>query len=186
MADADARLAPARAVRHDGWTLERQRAFIETLAQTGSVAAAARRVGLSTTAAYSFRRRNEGKPFDCAWTVALAHALQALEQCAMDRAINGTENPVFYRGEVVGHRVTTHERLMMFILERHGGRVHTGLRLQYGEGAALGECVAASDYDDELTRALERLPADPATPPTSPTSQEYCAAVDRPGAATAP
>ena len=37
---------PVRA-RHDGWSVERQIAFIEKLADCGSVAAAARHVGMS-------------------------------------------------------------------------------------------------------------------------------------------
>lgn len=45
-----AALVPVRA-RTDGWTPQRQRAFIEVLADTGSVSAAAEAVGLSREAA---------------------------------------------------------------------------------------------------------------------------------------
>ena len=38
---------PRQCPRHDGWTDERQRAFIEALADTGSVAAACKAVSMS-------------------------------------------------------------------------------------------------------------------------------------------
>ncbi|MCZ8171731.1 MAG: LysR family transcriptional regulator, partial [Brevundimonas sp.] len=41
--------------RHDGWTPERQRAFIGALADTGSVSRAARHVNMSPEGAYYLR-----------------------------------------------------------------------------------------------------------------------------------
>lgn len=43
--------------RHDGWTPERQRDFIEALADTLAPALAAARVGMSEQCAYQLRRR---------------------------------------------------------------------------------------------------------------------------------
>jgi hypothetical protein len=42
--------------RHDGWTPEKQREFVEALADSGSVVGAARAVGLSEQNAYALRR----------------------------------------------------------------------------------------------------------------------------------
>src|SRR3546814_15381884 len=42
--------------RKDGWSPDKQRAFIEVLADTGSVATAAQRVGMSESSAYRLRR----------------------------------------------------------------------------------------------------------------------------------
>ena len=53
---------PVRA-RSDGWTVERQYAFIEALAETGIVEDACRRVGMSRTSADNLRRRPQGGPF---------------------------------------------------------------------------------------------------------------------------
>jgi molybdenum-dependent DNA-binding transcriptional regulator ModE len=47
---------PVRA-RRDGWTVERQYAFIEALAETGMVEEACRRVGMSRTSADNLRSR---------------------------------------------------------------------------------------------------------------------------------
>src|SRR5689334_9510934 len=43
--------------RHDGWTAERQRAFIAALAEQGCVSDACRAVGVSPRSAYRLRRR---------------------------------------------------------------------------------------------------------------------------------
>lgn len=45
--------------RHDGWTPERKRLFIEALADTGSVRAAAHRVNMTPESAYLLRRHPE-------------------------------------------------------------------------------------------------------------------------------
>ena len=59
--------------RRDGWTAERQRLFIETLAAGGIVSAAARRVGKSRKTAYELlKRAGPGSGFARAWQAALA------------------------------------------------------------------------------------------------------------------
>jgi hypothetical protein len=56
--------------RHDGWTAERQIAFIEALAETACVEEACRRVGMSDSSAYSLRRRPKGTLVREAWAAA--------------------------------------------------------------------------------------------------------------------
>ena len=53
--------------RFDGWTPTRQLAFLDTLARTRSVSAAARSVGMSREGAYRLRRRADGGLFAAAW-----------------------------------------------------------------------------------------------------------------------
>ncbi|HWT29433.1 MAG TPA: hypothetical protein VEB68_02275 [Croceibacterium sp.] len=62
---------PLRA-RADGWTPERQARFIGFLAETGSVAAAARRVGMSRESAHRLRRRPHAASFAHAWEAIVA------------------------------------------------------------------------------------------------------------------
>ena len=50
---------PRLADRSNGWKPEVQRAFIEALAETGSVKAACRRVGRADHGAYALRRHPE-------------------------------------------------------------------------------------------------------------------------------
>lgn len=62
--------------RVDGWTAERQRAFIEALAVTGSPGRAAAALGKSATGAIQLRSAPGGESFSAAWDRALAMAAQ--------------------------------------------------------------------------------------------------------------
>jgi hypothetical protein len=57
--------------RKDGWTPDRQGRFIGMLAQTGSVLAAARALGMGRESAYRLRRRPGAAGFAAAWDAAL-------------------------------------------------------------------------------------------------------------------
>jgi hypothetical protein len=107
---------PRQYRRHDGWTPERQRGFIEALADTGSVETAARAVDMSTEGAYQLRRQPGAGEFRAAWEAALALGIQRIEDVAMDRALNGTEEPVYSYGKLVGTRIKHNDRLLMFML----------------------------------------------------------------------
>ena len=61
-----------RRYRHDGWTPERQRAFIAALAEWGNVTAAAETVGMTPEGAYYLRRQPGAESFHQAWETALA------------------------------------------------------------------------------------------------------------------
>ena len=107
---------PRKTSRHDGWTPERQRGFIEALADTGSVRAAAHAVNMTPEGAYLLRRHPEAAEFRKAWEAALALGVQRLEDVAMDRALNGVEVPVYHFGAVIGTRRVYNDRLLMFLL----------------------------------------------------------------------
>ena len=102
--------------RHDGWTPARQHAFIEALADYGSVRAAANAVGLAPEGAYRLRRQPGAEEFAAAWRAALDHGIQRIEDVAMDRALNGVEVPVYSYGKLVGTRRVYNDRLLMFML----------------------------------------------------------------------
>ncbi len=108
--------ALAVAQRHDGVTPERQRIFIAVLAATGSVTEAARQAGLSRQACYAHRVRDGGRDFMDAWDHALALSTQRLCDIAYERAIEGVEEPVFYRGEQIGTRRRFNDRLLATLL----------------------------------------------------------------------
>src|SRR5947209_9871187 len=88
--------------RHDGWTVERQIAFIEKLADCGSVSAAARHVGMSRESARKLRRRPGGRDFRDAWDSALDCGYVELEEAALEGSKKGIARPIFYKGEQVG------------------------------------------------------------------------------------
>lgn len=124
---ADYRWVPVRRrPRFDGWTEEKQRRFIETLADTGLVNLAASAVGMSRASAYQLRRSPHGAAFARAWDAAREHAGGLVEDIAFERAIEGTEQEVLNRdGEVVATRLVHDNRLLKYLLshlkpERYG------------------------------------------------------------------
>ncbi len=107
---------PRQRMRRGGWSAERQRQFIELLAETGSVRAACRRLGVGEHHIYKLRNHPEAASFRKAWEAALDLGIARIEDVAMDRALNGVEEPVYHRGELVGTRRAYNDRLLMFML----------------------------------------------------------------------
>lgn len=135
--------------RHDGWTPERQRAFIGALADTGSVSRAARYVNMSSVGAYWLRRHPGAEGFRRAWEAALDLGVQRLKDIAYERAIDGQLSPVFVAGKLKGFRRVRNDRLLMFCL-RMNARDERGKRL------------AASYFDpgaERLTGSAPDLPS---------------------------
>jgi hypothetical protein len=102
--------------RHDGWTPERQHAFIAALAESGCVDEACRTVGMSVQSAYRLRRHFDAQGFRLAWEAALDYAIRRLSDAVYARAIHGVAVPHYYKGEVVGEHRRYDERLAMFLL----------------------------------------------------------------------
>lgn len=102
--------------RSNGWKPEVQRAFIEALAETGSVKSACRRVGRADHGAYLLRRHPDAAEFRKAWDAALDIGLRRIEDVAMDRALNGVEVPLYSYGKLIGSRTVYNDRLLMFML----------------------------------------------------------------------
>lgn len=136
---------PRQCDRSNGWKPEVQRAFIEALADTGSVASACRHVRRSTRGAYHLRRQPGAESFRKAWEAAVDLGIQRIEDVAMDRALNGIEVPVYSHGKLVGSRTSFNDRLLMFMLRnRASGR--------FAEGKAKGMNAVGK-------MELERLPS---------------------------
>lgn len=134
----DSALVPVQQ-RADGWTPQRQRTFIETLADTGSVTAAAQSVGMSTVSAYKLRRRADARAFDAAWEAALERAMQRLLPAAIDRALNGTLRERWYHGELVGEERVYSDRLLVALLNNGSAMLGAGrARRAYAENWAEG------------------------------------------------
>ncbi|WP_397577957.1 hypothetical protein [Sphingorhabdus sp.] len=113
--------------RHDGWTPERQRGFIEALADTGCVTRATAIVNMSLEGVYYLRRQKGAEEFRAAWNAALDFGVQKLKDIAFERAIEGEMIPVFEKGKLMGCRRKRNDRLLMFCL-RHYGQDANGKR----------------------------------------------------------
>lgn len=119
-------VAVRRRPRLDGWTEEKQRRFVETLADTGLVSMAAKAVGMTRESAYKLRRAPHATAFAHAWDAARHHAGSVLEDMAFERALEGIEQNVFDEfGQVVCTKRVYSNRLLTFLLshlkpERYG------------------------------------------------------------------
>ena len=118
---------PRATYRHDGWTPERQRAFIAALADTGCVSRAARMVNVAQTNCYTLRRSPGAEEFRAAWDAALDCGLAQMKDIAFERAIEGELIPVFAGGKHMGFRRKRNDALLMFVL-RHYGKDAAGKR----------------------------------------------------------
>ena len=70
--------------RRDGWTADRQLGFLDILARTNSVSAAAAAVGMSRESAYRLRRRDPAGLFAAAWDRAVGAGRSALTRAEID------------------------------------------------------------------------------------------------------
>lgn len=142
MAAADAETKPAapaaatpdltpllepRKARADGWTAAMQRDFIRALAETGCVSHAAKAVGVARNTAYAMRQRATYATFALAWDVAIQMGRKRLLDIAMERAIEGQEVAVWYRGEQVGTRTVHNDRLLTFLIAHTPAPAHPTL-----------------------------------------------------------
>jgi hypothetical protein len=109
-----------RKYRHDGWTPERQRAFVEALADCGSVRRACAMVNMSNENAYVLRRSPGAEEFRAAWDAALDFGVKRLKDIAFERAVEGELVPVFVAGKLMGFRRKHNDALLMFCLRHYG------------------------------------------------------------------
>lgn len=144
--------------RSNGWKPEVQRAFIEALAETGSVKSAARRVNRASEGAYMLRRQPGAEEFRRAWQAALDFGVQRIEDVAMERALNGVEVPVYSYGKLVGSRTVYNDRLLMFMLRNRAPERFTGGKpaaLNAVDQATLKRLKAEWRTEWEQARAME-------------------------------
>ena len=107
---------PARRVRHDGWTVERQEKFLKALAACGCITDACRAVGMSRESAHNLYNDPRAAGFRRAFDAALDCAMPVIESSAWERAAKGVARPIFYQGEQVGEYRHFDTRLTMFLL----------------------------------------------------------------------
>ena len=114
---------PTPTPRHDGWTPERQRRFLETLAAFGTVSRACEETGLSREAAYGFRHRNAGAAFALGWEAAILIARGRILDTLVERAIEGQEDVSVFDPDTRERRRRWHDnRTAMSILARLDNR----------------------------------------------------------------
>ena len=106
--------------RRDGWTPEKQREYVEALADTGVARQAAARVGMSETSVNRLRRRPEARSFDRSCDGAMRLGAKRLVSIAYERAIEGTIKRHYYHGEVRSEERVYDGRLLIALLAKLG------------------------------------------------------------------
>lgn len=102
----------------------RRRRFLQVLAATGNVSAAARAVGRSRATLYGLRQKSAD--FAARWEHAEAEAVDVLEAEARRRAVDGVEEPLMGGGKLMrgddGQMLVVrkyNDRLLEFLLKAH-------------------------------------------------------------------
>jgi transposase len=107
--------------RRDGWTPERQRAFIAAIAGGMASNHAARAVGMSKQTAHALRGKPGAGSFAAAWDEAVRRRKAARRQDVSERtcaAVDGVRTPVRYRGRVVGFQTRYDNRQLVRLLSQ--------------------------------------------------------------------
>lgn len=124
-----------------GWSAERQRLFLSTLAETGSVHLASKAARLSARSAYRLRTRSPA--FAKAWDVALQLAVGRLGAIVFDRAINGRIEQVYQDGNLVAERRVPSDKLLTWLLARLDPKRFALPWEQRGDSDPQAEAVSA-------------------------------------------
>lgn len=147
-------LTPARKMR-----------FLDELSRHGNVRVAVGRVGVSRSAVYLAQRR-DGE-FAAAWRAALVLARDHAEAVLAERALEGVEEQIYYRGELVGTRRRYDARLLL----AHLGRLD---RLCAEDARAVDDAArfdAVIGEVGDLAEAAERHPQTGAPMPWPPRAE---------------
>lgn len=157
VAEAFDRVAlPDSRKRLAGWSADRQRLFIDTLAQTGSVHLASTAARLTARSAYALRARSPA--FAAAWDTAEQLAAGRLAALAFDRAIHGRTEQLWREGELVEEKRLPSDRLLMWLLARLDPRRFAAARDQRGD-AADPQAAARLAFPGQMAN-LANVPAD--------------------------
>jgi hypothetical protein len=126
------------AARHDGWTPEKQRGFIDALAASGSVKAAAGHVAMTAKSAYRLRNRADATSFAAVWDLAVREGFGRTRDTAVERAIYGEQVPIYRGGLQVGTCVRHDNRLMMTVLRHRTAQLHARASSKAQNGSSDG------------------------------------------------
>ena len=124
-----------------GWSAERQRLFLTTLAETGSVHLASSAARLTARSAYRLRTRSPA--FARGWDTAQQLSVGRLTAIVFDRAIHGRIEQVYQDGALVAERRVPSDRLATWLLARLDPKRFALPWEQRGDGDPQAEAVAA-------------------------------------------
>ena len=95
-------------------TKTRQTAFLDGLRETGTLSGAARQSHVSRSTHYRWLARDPD--YESAFAAATDEATDRLEEEARRRALDGVDEPIFYRGERIGVTRRYSDALLILLL----------------------------------------------------------------------
>jgi hypothetical protein len=110
---------PRRARRTNGFTAERQRAFIAALAAGGSVRLACKAIGCSSHAMYKLRNAAGAESFSAAWDNAVRRGARRVLDMMIDNAVNGTPEYLYQNGRLIAERRRFNTRSQMWLVAHY-------------------------------------------------------------------
>ena len=118
--------------------------FLREFTRTCSVSAACRAAGLARRTVY--RWRDADADFRASWESARGRAVERLSDEVMERALVGTERPVWHDGRIAGHETVVDTRVLWKLFQA----LHAETR-----GPPAAELQARRERDAELRRRLD-------------------------------
>lgn len=109
-------------------TLEERETFLEALGAGWSVAHAAKRAGVTRQRFYDLRDADQD--FAGQWEQALEEGLEALVDEVRRRAVEGWEEPIYQKGELVGHVRRYSDNLLMFLTKQRDPSFRENARIE--------------------------------------------------------
>ena len=155
-----------RRLRHDGWTPEKKRDFLERFAECGVIVEACEAAGMSARAVYNLRDRDP--LFAAGLEAARVRARGPLADEAYSRARNGVVERIYKDGVIVAERHRYDNRLTMSVLAR------LDLRIDRAEEKGSAHLRLAERWEDYLAAVGEDRSEDglalldPPEPPAPP------------------
>jgi len=128
-------------------TAAKRSAFLSALTVDANVTKAAAQTGISRQEWY--RERGENPAFAAAWEEAVAIGVEALEDEARRRAIDGVEVPVFYQGEAVGAVRKYSDTLLIFLMKAHLPKKYADRQEITGVGGGPIQTEDLTELDDD-------------------------------------
>lgn len=138
--------------RIDGWTPERQRTFLEAIADGHSVESAAQLARMRPSGAYALRRRAQGGAFAIGWAAANLIARDVLADTLMTRAIDGQIETITRANGDVVEKLRYDNRLAGAMLARADRQV---------EATSIAAYNAARMVAQEFDAFLDMIEKDP-------------------------
>ena len=119
--------------RRNGWTEQRQRDFIAALARCGSVAGAARAIGMTARSAYRLLDAEGADGFARAWDEAADQGFARVQMRSLERSLTGDWVPIYRKGKLWRVERRYCDRLAIALLssggkDMDGHRIHAASR----------------------------------------------------------